>query len=126
MSPSTCTSTCRPLSTYGSQKTVGSPNADAASAEADSTAAATSATARTTRMPRPPPPADALTSSGRSSSVTSLGDSSASTGTPAAAISFLAATLEAICSIASGVGPTQVSPAVDHRRAKSALSDRKP
>ena len=43
--------------------------------------------------------------------MTSLGDSSSSTGTPAAAISFLASTLEPICSIDSGVGPTQVSPA---------------
>ena len=58
--------------------------------------------------------------------MTVSGDSSGSTGTPAAAISFLAATLEAICSIDSGVGPTQVSPASMTWRAKSALSERKP
>ena len=55
---------------------------------------------RTTRMPRPPPPADALISTGRSA----VGDrrraaSSASTGTPAAAISRLASIFEPIASI---------------------------
>ena len=58
--------------------------------------------------------------------MTSDGESSGSTGTPAAAISFLAATFDAICSIDSGVGPTQVSPASITRRAKSAFSERNP
>ena len=77
-------------------------------------------------MPRPPPPADALTSSGRSSSVTDAAETSSSTGTPAFAISFLAPTFEPIASIDSGAGPTQVSPASTTWRAKSAFSDRKP
>ena len=75
-------------------------------------------------MPRPPPPADAFTSSGRSASVGRSGASS--TGTPAAAISSLAPIFEPIASIDSGVGPTQVSPASITARAKSAFSDRKP
>ncbi len=58
--------------------------------------------------------------------MTSDGDSSGSTGTPAAAISFLASTFEAICSIDSGVGPTHVSPASITCRANPAFSDRKP
>ena len=62
-------------------------------------------------MPRPPPPADALTSTGRSAAVTAAGSSSSSTGTPAAAISFLASILEPIAAIAAAGGPIQVSPA---------------
>ena len=72
-SPTTCTSTCRPRSTYGSTKTVPSPNADAASASAAAISPGRSASERTIRMPRPPPPADAFTSSGRSASVGSAG-----------------------------------------------------
>ena len=49
-----------------------------------------------------------------------------STGTPAAAISFLAATFEPICSIDSGDGPTQIRPASITARAKSAFSERNP
>ena len=75
-------------------------------------------------MPRPPPPADALTSSGRSASVGCSGASSV--GTPAFRISSLAPIFEPIASIDSGVGPTQVSPAPITARAKSAFSDRKP
>ena len=59
-------------------------------------------------------------------SVTSAGRGSASTGTPAVSIGFLASTLLAICSMDSGVGPTQVSPASMTARAKSALSERNP
>ena len=62
-------------------------------------------------MPRPPPPAEAFTSSGRSASVAVSASWLPSTGTPAASISFLAATLEPICSIDSGDGPTQTRPA---------------
>ncbi len=62
-------------------------------------------------MPRPPPPADALTSTGRSAALTAPGSSSSSTGTPAAAISFLASILLPMAAIASGGGPIQVSPA---------------
>ena len=56
----------------------------------------------------------------------SEGDSSSSTGTPASAISFFASTLAPICSIDSGVGPTQTRPASTTRRAKSAFSDKNP
>ena len=59
---------------------------------------------------------------GRASSASRL----ASTGTPAASISCLASIFEPIASIASGDGPTQVSPASITARAKSAFSDRKP
>ena len=78
------------------------------------------------RMPRPPPPADALISTGRSVSVTADGSSSASTGTPAAAISRFDSILLPIDSTASGGGPIQVSPASSTARAKPAFSDRKP
>ena len=75
-------------------------------------------------MPRPPPPADALTSSGRSASV---GDSGASRiGTPAAFIRSLAPILEPIDVMDEGAGPTHVSPASTTAWAKSAFSDRKP
>ena len=76
------------------------------------------------RMPRPPPPAEAFTSSGRSASVGSPGASS--TGTPAARISSLARTFEPMASIESGEGPTQVRPASTTARANAAFSDRKP
>jgi hypothetical protein len=49
-----------------------------------------------------------------------------STGTPAAAISSLAATLDPIASIAAGDGPTKISPAAPHWRAKPAFSERNP
>ena len=94
--------------------------------DAASTSAARRSRSRTTRMPRPPPPADAFTSTGRSSSVTAAGSRSVRTGTPASAISFLAATFEPISSIDSGVGPIQVSPAAATSRAKAAFSDRNP
>ena len=77
-------------------------------------------------MPRPPPPAEAFTSSGRSASVAVSASWLVSTGTPAASISFLDSILEPICSIDSGVGPTQVRPAAITARAKSAFSERKP
>ena len=77
-------------------------------------------------MPRPPPPADALISTGRSSSVTASGASSGRTGTPAAAISRLASIFEPIAAIASGGGPIHVSPASITAAAKAAFSDRKP
>ena len=76
------------------------------------------------RMPRPPPPADALTISGRSPSVGA--DGASRTGTPATAMIRLASTFEPIFSIDSGVGPTQTSPASTTARAKAAFSDRKP
>ncbi|CAB4713065.1 unannotated protein [freshwater metagenome] len=103
-----------------------SPNAEAASAEAMSISAARSANVRTIRMPRPPPPADALTSSGRSASVALSTVRLVSTGTPAAAISDFDSTLEPIRTIESGAGPTQVSPASITAWAKSAFSERKP
>ena len=48
--------------------------------------------------------------------MTLAGSSSASTGTPAAAISRLASILLPIAAIASGGGPIQVSPASMHGR----------
>ncbi len=75
-------------------------------------------------MPRPPPPADAFTTSGRSASVGDLGASS--TGTPARRISSLALTFDPIASIDSGAGPTQVRPASITARANPAFSERKP
>ncbi len=48
------------------------------------------------------------------------------TGTPAAAISSLAAILEPMAAMASGGGPTKVSPACAQAVAKPAFSDRKP
>ena len=120
------TSTCRARSSNGSQNTVPSPNADSASCRAAASSPGSWAGVRAIRMPRPPPPAEALTSTGKSAAVTESGDSSGSTGTPAAAISFLAAIFEPIASIASAAGPTQVSPASVTARANSAFSDRKP
>ena len=119
-----CTSTCRAPSRYGSQKTVPSPKADAASRRACATASASRARSRTTRMPRPPPPADALTSTGNRS--TASGSTVDSTGTPASATVCLAATLEPIAATAFAGGPTQVSPASDTAAANCAFSDRKP
>ena len=55
---------------------------------------------RTTRIPRPPP-AEALISTGSWSVVTVSGSSSSSTGTPAAAIIFLASILEPIAATAA-------------------------
>ena len=66
-------------------------------------------------MPRPPPPADALISTGSWSAVTVSGSSSSSTGTPAAAIIFLASILEPIAATAATGGPIQVRPGVLHR-----------
>ncbi len=107
-------------------KTVPSPNADSASAVACATSPDRSARLRTIRMPRPPPPAEALTIRGRSASVAVSTLWLVSTGTPAASISFLDSIFEPICSIDSGAGPTQVSPAASTARAKSAFSERKP
>ena len=78
------------------------------------------------RIPRPPPPADAFTSSGRSVSVAVSTVWLVSTGTPAASISFFDSIFEPICSIDSGAGPTQVIPAAITARAKSAFSERNP
>ena len=58
--------------------------------------------------------------------MTAPGSSSGSTGTPAAAISFLASTLEPIAAIAAGGGPIQISPASSTACANSAFSERKP
>jgi hypothetical protein len=48
------------------------------------------------------------------------------TGTPAAAIRLRALILSPIALIASGPGPTQISPAASTARANSAFSERKP
>ena len=65
---------------------------------------------RTIRMPRPPPPADALTSTGKSVT-SSVSVQVGSIGTPASASSAFAASLSPIAAIALAGGPTQVSPA---------------
>ncbi len=77
-------------------------------------------------MPRPPPPADALISTGSWSAVTVSGSSSSSTGTPAAAIIFLASILEPIAATAATGGPIHVKPASSTAAAKSAFSERNP
>ena len=78
-------------------------------------------------MPRPPPPYEALTSTGkRASAGTASAAQDGSTGTPAAASRALASTLDPIAAMASGAGPTQVSPAASTARAKPAFSARKP
>ena len=72
-------------------------------------------------MPRPPPPADALISTGSWSAVTVSGSSSSSTGTPAAAIIFLASILEPIAATAATGGPIHVRPASCTAAAKSGV-----
>ena len=65
-SASTCTSMCRPCSTYFSTSIVSSPNARARLAPGGGDAPRRSRPAsRTIRMPLPPPPAAALTSTGK-------------------------------------------------------------
>ena len=122
--------------TSRSTKTVPSPKALAASRRADATASTRPPGSVTTRMPRPPPPKAAFTSAGKPTSVAtraarSAGRSSSmvmpgSTGTPASAMSALAAVFDPIARIAAGGGPTKVRPAVAHASAKSAFSERKP
>ncbi len=127
VSARTCTSTCRGRSTYGSTKTLPSPNAASASRRAAATAASSSRRSATIRIPRPPPPYDALTSSGRGASTgTSSHHQDGSTGTPAVAASRLASALDPIAAMASGGGPTQTRPASSTARANAASSDRKP
>ncbi len=77
-------------------------------------------------MPRPPPPADALISTGSCAAVTVSGSSCSSTGTPAAAIIFLASILEPIARTAATGGPIQISPAFCTASANSAFSERNP
>ncbi len=77
-------------------------------------------------MPRPPPPADALISTGNWSVVTDSGSSSSSTGTPAAAMIFLASIFEPIAATAATGGPIHVRPASSTAAANSALSERNP
>ena len=113
-----------------------SPNAEAASRRALLTASASSAGSATSRMPRPPPPKAALTSSGKptaapaaetwSRSVVSVTVAPGRTGTPASAMIAFARTLEPIASMASGRGPTKVSPASAQARANPAFSERNP
>ena len=86
-------------------------------------------------MPRPPPPADAFTSSGRpicaastpsACSGTSRRSAPGTTATPAAVINSRAASFEPIASIADGGGPTHTTPAARHARANAAFSERNP
>ena len=116
----------RARSTYRSQKTVPSPNADAASRRADATASASDSAVADD------PHAPAAAAGGRLDQHRELGRPRSgsvqvgSIGTPASASSALASILEPIAAIAFGGGPTQVSPASITAAAKSAFSDRKP
>ena len=116
---------------YGSANTVGSPKAAAASRPAAATASPRSAAADTIRMPLPPPPAAAFTSTGIGTSLLTgrappVTSHEGRTGTPAAAMTRLAASLSPISSMTSAGGPTQVSPAPATARAKAARSARNP
>ena len=68
----------------------------------------------------------ALTRAAGSVSATSSNTAPGSTGTPAPAMISLAPIFEPMASMASGAGPTKVSPAAAQARAKPAFSDRKP
>ena len=109
-----------------------SPNAAAASRRAAPIAPASCEGSLTSRMPRPPPPNAALTSSGKptcaaaSCSPSESTVTPGSTGTPAAAMVALAATLSLIAWIVPGDGPTKVRPASAQARANAAFSDRNP
>ncbi len=109
--------------------TVPSPNADAASRDAASTASASSSAWRTMRIPRPPPPAAALTSAGMATSSGIESGEAASAGvvgTPASIAACFAAILSPSSAICSGVGPIQTMPASITLRAKAAFSARNP
>ncbi len=73
-------------------------------------------------MPRPPPPAEALTSTGKPISASDSTVVSGSTGTPAARISALASIFEPIAAIADAGGPIHVSPASTTAWAKRRVS----
>ena len=98
-------------------------------------AARSPAASVTSRMPRPPPPAEAFTNSGkpterpapakvrgRARSTGALG----SVGTPASDISAFAAGLSPIWAMTSGLGPTKTRPASCIAAANSGRSDPKP
>ncbi|CAM5442987.1 hypothetical protein SGRIM128S_09672 [Streptomyces griseomycini] len=124
----------RGSTTAFSRKTVGSPNADAASRDAASTASLSWAGSSTRRIPRPPPPATALTNTGkpmssaaRTSSSTSVeGAEEPRTGTPASRAAATARALFPVSSRMPAFGPTNVMPASSHARASSGFSDRNP
>ncbi len=104
-----------------------------ASRRALATASSRPPASRTMRIPRPPPPADALTSTGKPSADAAFARAAApftstpgSTGTPAFCMSALAASFAPMAVIASGGGPMKTRPDAATRRAKSAFSDRKP
>ncbi len=125
VSAMTWTSMCRAVGRYGSTNTVSSPKAESASAPAAASSPSRAAGSVTTRIPRPPPPADAFTSSGKSAAVAESG-STDRIGTPAFAISSLARIFDPIASMVSGAGPIQMRPASCTRRANSAFSDKNP
>ena len=91
---------------------------------------------RTAFMPMPPPPAAGLISDGEADAFAAarrmhrLTDrrvsSPGTTGTPALAMSRLAPVFEPIFSSADAGGPTKISPASSHARAKGARSERNP
>ena len=123
-SASTCTSMCLACSSSGSQNTVGVAEGRAGLGRGPSAARPPCSARRcTARMPRPPPPADAFTSSGKSASVTSAGvevgqHRHAGRGHPLPS----PPTFEPIAAMTSGGGPTQVSPASSDRARRSRRS----
>ena len=116
-------------------KTVGSPKASCASERADSSATSMSAGSRTTRIPRPPPPEDALSTTGKPSrSPCSSASSTLSTGPPfhgttgtsASSAMRLDVTLSPRRRIVAALGPMKVIPASSQRWANDARSETKP
>ena len=126
---------CLGCNTNRSRNSVSSPNADAASRRALTSAAGSSAASCTTRMPLPPPPADGLTRTGkptsaapamRSSSVSPGREMPGTTGTPKADTAALAAILSPIVSMAATGGPMKTMPGAFSAAANSAFSERNP
>ena len=136
VSPKICTSMWRGSATYRSRNTVPSPNADAASrcgrrrpprparrARATMRMPAAAAAERRLHQHRDSRPSSPAGDRRRRPSVTVA---PGSTGTPACSMSALAAIFEPIASIASGVGPTKISPASAHARANRRLLRQEP
>ena len=130
-----CTSTCRAFSMHDSRKTPPLPKAFVASSRAEGDEPSSCSGCRTLRMPRPPPPADALTMSGKptsspnftiASSDTPVRSRHVASGTPASSASSLEAILSPSARIAAELGPRKVMPSSSSRATKAASSDAKP
>ena len=134
VSASTCASMWRTPVMASSRKTVESPNALPASRWAASTASVRSAGRSTRRIPRPPPPEEAFTNSGKpiwaawasASAGRSTGGDWRSTGSPACSAACRARILLPVSLSTAALGPTNVTPAEAQASARSGLSDRKP